>query len=328
MKKVLSILMALAMVLSLAAVPSSAAGNVAKKEFTYQSYDENYTIHAISWKPADGKIKGVIQFAHGVAEYIDRYDSMARWFVDQGYAVYGNDHVGHGQSVTKEHPLGDIGSKNENGQTFVEDCKTLTGIAKKENPGKPFFLFGHSMGSFIARRYAAQYGNELDGLILCGSGQIPAETCKKLGQGLTYIGMTQTDDKLDNAVKVLMGAAGSTDWLSVNQENRDKYEADPLCGFPLTVQSYGETIELLADASSPATIGKAPKDLPIFFISGSKDPVGLYGVGFNQAVAAYRKGHTKVSSKLYEGYKHEIHNDDCKLEVYQDILQFIQSNMK
>ncbi len=327
MKKFISIVMALAMLLTVLVIPASAAVKVEKKEFTYQSSDPAYQIHAISWKPAKGEIKGVIQFSHGISEYIDRYDSMARWFVNQGYAVYGNDHIGHGQSVTKQHPLGDTGALNGDGEVYVKDTKKLTDIAKKENPGVPYFLFGHSMGSFIARNYVAEYGDELDGVIFCGSGQFPDEALEGIGTTVEYIGLIQNGDTLDKAVATIMGQ-GSTSWLSVNKKNQEDYAADPLCGQALTVKSYGQAAEMIGEACSPETIGECPQDLPIFFISGSKDPVGLYGVGFKQAVNAYSKDHTNVTSKLYEGYKHEIHNDDCKLEVYRDILNFVQSNTK
>jgi len=261
-----------------------------------------------------------------MAEYIDRYDSMARWFASRGYAVYGNDHIGHGLSVTPNHPLGDLGGRNQDGEIFVKDVKTLSDMAKKENPGKPFYLFGHSMGSFIGRCYAAEYGDSLTAAIFCGSGMVPPETCEKLGEAIEHVGMIQPENKFDQAVADIMAVTGSTDWLSVNQKNQDDYKADPLCGFAFTIRGYGQSLELIAESCDPETIGETPKDLPMFFISGSKDPVGLYGVGFNAMVNAYTKDHTKVSSKLYEGYKHEIHNDDCKDEVYADILAFIQAN--
>ena len=126
-----------------------------------------------------------------MAEYIDRYDSMARWFASRGYAVYGNDHIGHGLSVTPKHPLGDLGGRNQDGEIFVKDVKTLSDMAKKENPGKPFYLFGHSMGSFIGRCYAAEYGDSLTAAIFCGSGMVPPETCEKLGEAIEHVGMTR-----------------------------------------------------------------------------------------------------------------------------------------
>ena len=125
---------------------------VLKEEFTFPSVVGDADIHAVSWKP-EGPVKAVLQLVHGMAEYIDRYDGMARWFAERGIAVYGNDHLGHGLSVNDKYPLGYFGTKNQNAFVFRDDAKQLTDIAKEQNPGVPYVLFGHSMGSFVARIY-------------------------------------------------------------------------------------------------------------------------------------------------------------------------------
>ena len=138
---------------------------VLKEEFTFPSVVGDADIHAISWKP-EGPVKAVMQIIHGMAEYIDRYDGMARWFAEHGVAVYGNDHLGHGLSVNDKYPLGYFGTNNDKGFVFRDDAKQLTDIAKEQNPGVPVVLFGHSMGSFVARTYIAKYGDGLKAAVI------------------------------------------------------------------------------------------------------------------------------------------------------------------
>ena len=135
-----------------------------KKEFTFPSTSGLAEIHAASYFPENGEVKAVIQAAHGMAEHLERYEKFADALTDLGIAFYISDHLGHGKSVTSDNELGYFGEE-DGWKYFVEDCYRLTGIAKAENPGKPFFFFGHSMGSFVARAYTLKYAHELNGAI-------------------------------------------------------------------------------------------------------------------------------------------------------------------
>ncbi len=303
---------------------------VTKEEFLYRSTVRDCDIHAISWKPKGKTPKAVIQFVHGMAEYIDRYDSMARWFAEQGYAVYGNDHIGHGQSVNENYPLGYFGTENYQGVVFVEDVYTLTDLAKKENPGVPFFLFGHSMGSFVTRVYLSRYGKELDGAVICGTaGANPAidlaitigkALCKRKGKApgkllnkLAFAGWNKKTSHRTNF-----------DWLSKDKVNVDEYIDDPLCGFLFSNQGFLDLFTLNKYIFDDEVIENTPEDLPLFFIAGTGDPVGSYGKGVKEVVKAYKKTGHNVSKKLYKGDRHEIHNDLDKIEVYHDIQAFAE----
>ncbi len=302
---------------------------VLKEEFTFPSVVGDADIHAISWKP-EGPAKAVLQLVHGMAEYIDRYDGMARWFAEHGIAVYGNDHLGHGLSVNDKYPLGYFGTNNDKGFVFRDDAKQLTDIAKEQNPGVPVVLFGHSMGSFVARTYIAKYGDGLKAAVICGTaGPNPAIGAAKLATALFTKTSPHADGKIMNSL-----AFGSYnkrtdkrtgfDWLSVNEKNVDVYIDDPLCGFLFSNQGFRDLITLNDYICQDECIAGAPADLPLFFIAGSEDPVGEYGKGVQWTYEAYQKGHTDVQMKLYEGKRHEIHNEEDGEVVYQDVLNFIE----
>lgn len=306
--------------------------SVLKEEFTYPSIVGDAEIHAISWKP-EGTPKAVMQIIHGMAEYVDRYDGMACWLAERGVAVFGNDHLGHGLSVNDKYPLGYFGKENENCFVFRDDAKKLTDIAKKEYPGVPFVAFGHSMGSFINRIYLEKYSEDVDAAIICGTaGPNPligaalaatkvfsATSPKKPGKVMNGLAFGTYNNKTDKRT--------AFDWLSVNEKNVDVYIDDPLCGFLFSNQGFRDLITLNNYMVKDSVFDGCRADLPILLIAGEEDPVGAYGEGVKQTYESYKKGHTDVSMKLYEGKRHEIHNEEDGEVVYQDILNFIEEKV-
>ncbi len=305
---------------------------VLKEEFTFTSVVGDAEIHAISWKP-EGTAKAVMQIVHGMAEYIDRYDGFARWFAERGIAVYGIDHLGHGLSINDKYPLGYFGTENDHGVVFRDDAKKLTDIAKEQNPGVPYVLFGHSMGSFVSRIYLEKYSDELSAAVICGTaGSNPAIGAAKAATAL----FSKTGPKKGG--KVMNSLAFGTynnktdkrtgfDWLSVNEKNVDDYIADPLCGFLFSNQGFRDLITLNDYMMKADVIDGCRADLPLFFIAGAEDPVGAYSKGVEEVVELYKKGHEDVSCKIYEGKRHEIHNEEDGEVVYQDILNFIEEKV-
>ena len=303
---------------------------VIKEEFTFPSVVGDADIHAIAWKP-EGTPKAIMQIVHGMAEYIDRYDGMANWLAERGVAVYGNDHLGHGLSVNDKYPLGYFGTENECGFVFRDDAKKLTDIIKKEYPDVPFVLYGHSMGSFLARTYLAKYGEGVKAAIICGTaGPNPligaalaatkifnATSPKKGGTVMNSLAFGSYNNKTDKRTPF--------DWLSVNEKNVDDYIADPLCGFLFSNAGFRDLITLNNYMVKDEVFDGCPADLPIYLIAGAEDPVGAYGKGIQQTYDSYKKGHSDVTMKLYEGLRHEIHNEDDPEAVYQDILDFIEA---
>ena len=300
---------------------------IIRKEYSYPSVTGIADIFARSWAPADGEIKAVLQFVHGMAEYGERYEEMGKAFCEAGYAFIINDHIGHGKSVASKPVYGYFGGdKNKAGKAFVEDAYALTQLAKKEF-GKPVILMGHSMGSFVARRYITEHAEDIKGAIICGTaGPNPA-----LGAGLTLASLIAKIKGEQYPAKLIDKIAFGTynkrcegrtpfDWLSVNKENVDKYVADSLCGFLFTASGYKNLFELLGFITSSDWYGKVPK-MPLFLVAGKEDPVGEYGAGVQKVYDGLKaSGQNDIEMKLYEGLRHEIHNEDERFSVYADLI--------
>jgi len=306
--------------------------SVVKKEFTFTSAVGDCEIHAISWKP-EGDVKACVVLSHGMQEYADRYDPMFTYFAENGFAVYGHDHLGHGQSINGKYPLGYFGKDNECGKIFVEDVKKSVEIAHEENPGKKVILFGHSMGSFVARLFCAKYSDLIDAAVICGTaGPNPLIG---VAMGLTKV-LSSTSPKAYGKL-MPMAAFGTynkttanrtpVDWLSYNEQNVDDYVADPLLGFPFSNQGYRDLITMNKVMCLPEAFEGCRNDLPLFFVAGNDDPVGAYGKGVDQTVASYREsGNLYVKEKLYDA-RHEIHNenDDVKYAFWKDLVDYFTS---
>lgn len=305
-----------------------------KKEFSFASVSGLADIHAASYLPEDANsVKFVIQIAHGMAEHLERYEKFADVLCQNGFAVYINDHLGHGQSIKAKSELGYFGEK-DGWMNFVEDCHQLTKIAKDEFPGKPYIFFGHSMGSFVARYFTKKYASELTGAIFCGTaGPNPAA-----GIGIqvaSLIGKVKGSHYLSKFIDNLAFGAynkkfeGRTnfDWLSRDDFEVDKYIADEFCGFLFTAYGYRDMFSLLNSVSSKEWFANYPKELPVFMISGANDPVGGYSKGVNQVYEGLKNnGKTNVTLKLYPDARHEILNESaCFDTVCKDVCDWVNS---
>lgn len=306
-----------------------------KKEFTFPSTSGLADIHCASYIPENGEVKAVMQIAHGMAEHLERYEKFASVLCDNGIAVYINDHVGHGKSVKNDDELGYFG-KRDGWKCFVEDCCELSLIAKKENEGKPFIFFGHSMGSFVARAYSFKYAKDIDGAIFCGTaGPNPAA-----GAGIILaklIAKVKGDhhrSKLINAVG--FGSYNSKfedrtpfDWLSRDNDEVDKYIADPYCGFLFTAPGYVDLFSVLSYVSSKEWFAGLNKELPVLMIAGEMDPVGEYGAGVKKVEAMLKNaGKENLETILYKDARHEILNESrCFDKVCEDVIGWIEKTI-
>jgi alpha-beta hydrolase superfamily lysophospholipase len=265
-----------------------------------------------------------------MAEQGERYEQFARFLCQHGYAVYVNDHIGHGKSVTSADELGYFGER-DGWLGFVNDAKLLTDIAKGEYPGKPVIFFGHSMGSFIARSYAEKFGSDIAGAIFCGtSGANPAAGIGKALAGLIAKskGSHHRSEFID---KIAFGsynkkygkARTKFDWLTTDEKIVDEYIADDLCGYLFTATGYRDMFTLLQNVSRKSWYSNVPFGLPMLLISGKMDPVGEYGKGVNQVYQDLKKsGHNDVTLYLYDTLRHEILNEKDKEKVFADVLDW------
>lgn len=305
---------------------------VTKTEFTYTSSVGDLEIHAVKWIPENAK--AIFNITHGMAEHIDRYAGFAEFLAENGFAVYGHDHIGHGKSLSDKYKPGYFGDKNAEGTVFVDDNKLIVDIAKEENPGLPVFFFGHSMGSFVARKYLALYGDELKGAIVCGTGgpNPAAGFAVFLAGVLGKVKGPEADGTLIN--NIAFGSYNKKtenktpfDWLTKDEAIVDKYIADPLCGFLFSNNGFKDMLGLLSFVNSADCYASTCKTLPIYLIAGADDPVGEYGKGVEKVYEAYKANGNPVECKLYEGDRHEILNEFDKDAVMNDILAWLNKNV-
>ncbi|MBP3329427.1 MAG: lysophospholipase [Clostridia bacterium] len=291
-------------------------------------------IYYQSWTPDDPeKVKGIFQIVHGMAEHTDRYAEFARFLTAIGFAVFAGDHIGHGRSIKTEDDLGYFGEK-DGWKAFVNDAHTITLRAKKEFPGVPVVLFGHSMGSFVARSYISQYAEDIDAAIICGtSGPNPAAGMGiKLANAVAKIKGSRYRSKFINSVafgSYNKRSANKDDngfgWLTTDRAEVKKYNDDPLCGYLFTAKGFTDLFGVLDSVSKKECFEKTPASLPILLIAGKEDPVGSYGPGVEKVYDEYVKtGHKKVTIKLYDRMRHEILNEFGKEEVMVNIAQWCQ----
>lgn len=297
----------------------------------YPSADGKTTIHAVIWQP-ENQIRGVVQIIHGMAEYAQRYSGFAEELVKNGFAVVAEDHLGHGASVLSPDCLGYF-SEAGGHELVLQDVRTLTVKAKELFPNKPYFLLGHSMGSFFCRKYISLYGNELSGAIIMGTGDMPAAVlnlakfltrCQAKKYGWGYKSNFINNLAFGGYNKKINPQRTQFDWLSVNEENVDKYIADELCGFPFTLSGFAGLFGIMKEACKAKTVAAVPKNLPVYFVSGKEDPVGGYAKGVIKTYNRFIKaGIEDISMTLYEGARHEILNDFCAPQAIADILEFL-----
>ena len=300
-----------------------------KNEFFYPSRDGVTQIHAIEWLP-EGEPVGVLQMCHGMCEHINRYDEFARFLAGHGFYVVGHDHLGHGQSTTSREKLGYFAHPDGN-DVVISDIQQLRVKTQEKYPKLPYFMMGHSMGSFLLRQYLGLYSGGLSGAVIMGTGHQPSLIlnggmliCKIISmfKGWDYRSMF-VDGMAGGSYEKKMGRA----WLSRDKENQDVYDADPYCGFKFTVNAYFHMFWGMLKMNDQEKEGKASKKLPLFFVSGAEDPVGENGKGVEKVVNLYKEnGYENVKMKLYPEDRHEILNERDKDVVYEDILNFLRGN--
>ena len=306
-----------------------------KNEFYYPSKDGLTQIHAIEWIP-DGEIRGVLQIAHGMVEFIDRYDRFAKVMADNGFYVVGNDHLGHGLSVTDENQLGYF-AKHDGNFCVIGDMRQLQEDTSKKYPDLPYFLLGHSMGSFLARQYIEKYGEGLKGAIIMGTAYQPNATLD-LGIALTgtlrksrgdhYRSNVINNMGLGNYNKSFEPARTPCDWLTKDESIVDAYMENPLNQFVFTVNGYYNMFRGMRYCQRQKNLDKIPKDLPILVVSGWDDPVGDFGKGPTEVAVSYKKtGIQDVTMILYPDDRHEILNELDKEKVDQDIITWIEEHL-
>ena len=306
-----------------------------KKEFTFTSCDRKTPIHVIMWMPQI-PIRAILQISHGMVEYIERYDEFATFLSQRGYLVVGHDHLGHGASALTCEEHGYFEKKHGN-EIVIGDIRKLYHIMKKQFPDVPYFMLGHSMGSFLLRQYIQMYGKDLSGAVIMGTGSHSAATalsgmvlCKMLSllKGDHYRSQTVNNLAFGSYNRRFQPSRTSYDWLTKDTTIVDKYAAHPWCTFTFTVNAYFHMFRGLLTLTSKKNRNQIPKDLPLFLVSGADDPVGNFGKSVKHVLRQYKKAKIQdVSMKLYPKDRHEILNELDRETVYQDIFEWLEKHM-
>ena len=306
-----------------------------KKEFSFPSRDGINTCHACSWEPDNGNIRAVFQIVHGMQEYIERYNAFAEFLASNGFLVVGEDHLGHGHTAATEKDLGYF-TKDHPETVIVRDVHRLKKMTQEKYPGIPYFILGHSMGSFILRKYLTMYGNGIDGAIIAGTGVMPAivtglaiflTNVEKVFFGDRHISPLIDKIAFGGYNKKIKDAKSPSDWICSDRAVVRKYDQDSLCTFKFSVNAYRPLFKLLNFVCRNKNLVTVPKELPILILSGDEDPVGAYGKGPQTVYEQYVKiGITDIGIKLYPGMRHEILNEKGNSEVYSDILNWTEKH--
>lgn len=302
--------------------------------FTFTDTD-NLPIFVYHWQSSEEvEPRGVVQIAHGMAETAARYEHFAQFLTDEGYQVYANDHRGHGRTAGDVETLGAIGEDGYN--KMILNLHQVNELIHRDNPNLPVFLLGHSMGSFLVQKYMALFGHTVNGVILSGTNgkqsplihfaiTIALREIRKRGE--TAKSPTLNQLLFRNYNKNLTPKRTDFDWLTRDTGEVDRYIADPYCGNILTTGFYYHFLRGLTELQTPAVLQAIPRDLPIFLISGTEDPVGNYGKGVLQLVRKYKSLQlSDVSYELYPGARHELLNETNRKDVMRDVLNWLNQH--
>lgn len=312
------------------------AENIEREQVTFPSTDGTSTVRATLWWPTGSKPKGVVQLVHGMAEHIGRYDDFACFLAKNGYLVAGHDQVGHGRTTPPEH-WGELPMRN-GAEVLVEDVDRMRALVEtRVDASVPYFVFGHSLGSFIVRSYISHHAEGLAGAIICGTGYLEP-SASRLAHGLSWVSAFFRGENHRSKLIDSLGAGGygrtipdaktDYDWLSYDRENVNRYIADPACGFMFSVSGYYAMTALTEEVNDPACAERVPRGLPLLYIAGADDPVGDCGEGVRKAAELARDaGSTDVTVTIYAGMRHEILNDIGHERVYGDVLSWISEHL-
>ena len=304
------------------------------QSFSYPSADGIHAIQGRAWMP-QGEPRGVIQLVHGVAEHVGRYDEAAHFLSSRGFLVCGEDHLGHGRTAG----AGEFGffAPRDGWNLVAQDVRRLRELAGERYPGIPYFILGHSMGSFLVRTYLIRWPGTVNGAILSGTGQEPAPlvafgwaaagTLCAL-RGPRYVSSLIYQLSLGAYNRKFRPNRTTGDWLSRDSAMVDSGLRDPLCSFQPTVSMFRDMMEGLQFIADPENLARMDQETPIYFFSGDQDPVGSMGKGVRKVETMFRAaGCRNVTVRLYPGGRHEMLHETNRGQVLEDLLAWLEGNL-
>lgn len=309
-----------------------------KREFTFSSSEGRTKVHAVEWMPDSGEYRAILQITHGMVEFIDRYDLFAGYMTEQGFLVVGHDHVGHGASIVSPQDWGFFDEKHPS-DTLVADMHTLRTMTQNAHPQLPYFMLGHSMGSYMLRKYLTIHGKGLEGAVIMGTGFVPAYAttlAKCLTRSLARIKGWRHRSSMLAALSFgkpykkfdKSGEIPGNSWLTKDEKIVEDYYSDPRCTFTFTLNGFMGLYEAVSYSCNPRNAVKIPSTLPILMVSGEDDPVGDFGVGVRKVYDMYRNaGITDLTCTLYKDDRHEILNETDREKIYVDIRDWLVAHL-
>ena len=302
------------------------------REFTLEP-EKDVTLACREYRP-EGDPVGILQVIHGLGEHQGRYVFFARFLAENGFAVYTSDLPGHGPAAAE---TGSLGRFPRGGwMKAAEGQHALLERIKELWPGKPVFLFGHSMGSFLARSCLILWPGGLQGCILCGTGHLARPLAAAGGAAAEVTAKLRGEDNVSEFLrKMAFGsynqripeAASPNAWICRDEAVVAAYDADPLCGLTPSSGLIREMMRGIRLITDPAKQKRMDPELPVLFISGEEDPVGEYGAGVRRALESFRKaGMKRAELKLYPGDRHELLNEPDRNAVCGDILAWLKAH--
>lgn len=289
------------------------------------------TLRLYRWLPEQTP-RAAIQIAHGMGEHAGRYAPVAERLNAVGYAVYANDHRGHGGSADPE-ALGNMGADGWN--RVIQDAAEINAHMGSEHPGLARVLLGHSMGSMLAQQFAYRFGREIDALILSGSPGLGGAFSGWLSHTIARFERWRLGHEAESALmqQLVFGSsnknwdapgASGFEWLSRDPDQVQAYVDDPLCGFVLRAGSLCDLFAGAREARRTSSIAGIPEDLPVYVFSGSADPVHADEANLQRLLKRYRQRVRRIDYRLYPEGRHEMFNETNREEVIDDLLAWLR----
>ncbi len=305
---------------------------MSRENFTIASSRGDEELNCYRWMP-EGEPVAALQIVHGMTEHILRYSDFAEFLNGRGFAVYGHDHLGHGGTSEEKGFI----AEEHGDDMLVADMARVNARMAEDLPEIPHFVMGHSMGSFVTRRFLTLHGKDVDGAVIMGTGQqagyqvsLALAIAKLLCmvKGRHHRSGMLNDLVFGNYDKHFTEPDLPNKWLCANPESLRAYDADPDCGFQFTDAAYRDLFTMIRRIEKEEGFGNIPKELPVLFVSGADDPVGDFGKGVGKAKAVLEKHGLKPELVLYPGMRHEILNEADRQQVYSDIACWLESLLR
>lgn len=305
------------------------------RDSTFTLDSDGLALFVYRWLPDEGvPVRGVVQIAHGMAEHAARYARFAEALTAAGFAVYAHDHRGHGRTAGTADKRGFFADRG-GWRRVVDDLYLVAARAREENPGAPWVLFAHSMGSFMAQQVMFERGAELKAVVVSGSSSGVSNPLAPVGRLVARAERWRKGPRGTSPLltKLSFGAFNDAfkpnrteyDWLSTDAAEVDKYIADPWCGFEVSTQLWVDLLDALPTLADPANLARVPKNLPVYVLAGSEDPVTGRLKGLHMLVKDWSDaGLRDIEWRVYEGRRHETLNETNRAEVTADLVRWLE----